>query len=70
MVLPVHQRECEGSDTTQSAVTGNKDALLRKPYRRAGEASPKVLYVDRDCYSATGKGKAAALFAEWEQLAV
>ncbi len=39
-------------------------------YRRAGEAPPKVLYVDRDCCSATGKGKAAALFTEWDQLAV
>ncbi len=37
-------------------------------YRRAGEAPPKVLYVDWDSCSATGK--AAALFAEWGQLAV
>ncbi|XP_067307650.1 uncharacterized protein [Pseudorasbora parva] len=29
MVLAVHQREREGGDTTQSAVMGNKDALLR-----------------------------------------
>lgn len=29
MVLAVHQRERESSDTTQSAVMGNKDALLR-----------------------------------------
>ncbi len=43
---------------------------LVERYNRAGEAPPKVLYVDRDCCSATGKGKAAALFAEWDQLAV
>ncbi|XDV38719.1 hypothetical protein PO909_008069 [Leuciscus waleckii] len=29
MVLAVHQREREGGDTTQSAIMGNKDALLR-----------------------------------------
>ncbi len=29
MVLAVHQREREGGDTTQSAVMGNKDALLQ-----------------------------------------
>ncbi|KAL0186478.1 hypothetical protein M9458_018148, partial [Cirrhinus mrigala] len=28
------------------------------------KAPPKVLYVDRDCCSSTGKGKAAALFVE------
>ncbi|KAL0147535.1 hypothetical protein M9458_057163, partial [Cirrhinus mrigala] len=43
---------------------------IEERYRRAGEAPPKVLYVDRDCCSSTGKGKAAALFAEWDQLAV
>lgn len=39
-------------------------------YRRAGEAPPQVLYVDRDCCSAGGKGKAAAMFSEWDQLVV
>lgn len=29
MVLAVHQRERERGDTTQSAIMGNKDALLR-----------------------------------------
>ncbi|KAK7167109.1 hypothetical protein R3I94_001491 [Phoxinus phoxinus] len=29
MVLAVHQREREAGDTTQSAIMGNKDALLR-----------------------------------------
>ena len=28
MVLAVHQREHEGGDTTQSAIMGNKNALL------------------------------------------
>ncbi|CAM4535379.1 unnamed protein product [Leuciscus chuanchicus] len=36
---------------------------LVERYRRAGEAPPEVLYVDRDCCSSTGKGKAAAVFA-------
>lgn len=35
-----------------------------------GEALPEVLYVDQDCYSSTGKFKAAAVFAEWDQLLV
>ncbi|XP_052471905.1 uncharacterized protein LOC128028665 [Carassius gibelio] len=39
-------------------------------YRRAGEAPPQVLYVDRDCCSAGDKGKAAAMFSEWDQLVV
>ncbi|XP_052472153.1 uncharacterized protein LOC128028874 [Carassius gibelio] len=43
---------------------------LVERYRRAGEAPPQVLYVDRDCCSATGKGKAAAMFGEWDQLLV
>ncbi len=43
---------------------------LVERYRRAGEAPPQVLYVDRDCCSATGKGKAAAMFSEWGQLIV
>ncbi|KAL1269406.1 hypothetical protein QQF64_031695 [Cirrhinus molitorella] len=43
---------------------------LVERYRRAGEAPPQVLYVDRDCCSAGGKGKAAAMFSEWDQLVV
>ncbi|XP_056324795.1 uncharacterized protein LOC130237794 [Danio aesculapii] len=43
---------------------------LVERYRRAGEVPPQLLYVDRDCCSATGKGKAAAMFTEWDQLIV
>ncbi len=43
---------------------------LVERYRRAGEASPQVLYADRDCCSAAEKGKAAAMFSEWGQLIV
>ncbi len=34
---------------------------LMERYQRAGEAPPQVLYVDRDCWSATGKGKPLSL---------
>ncbi|XP_051532972.1 uncharacterized protein si:ch73-112l6.1 isoform X1 [Myxocyprinus asiaticus] len=43
---------------------------LMERYRRAGEAPPKVLYVDRECCATLGKGKAAAMFHEWDQLVV
>ncbi len=43
---------------------------LVERYRRAGEAPPQVFYVDRDCCSATEKGKVAAMFSEWGQLIV
>lgn len=43
---------------------------LMERYRRAGETPPQVLYVDRDCCSARGKEKVAAMFSEWDQLIV
>ncbi|XP_076851096.1 uncharacterized protein LOC143501317 [Brachyhypopomus gauderio] len=43
---------------------------LMERYQRAGEDPPQLLYVDRDCCSTAGKGKAAAMFHAWDQLVV
>lgn len=45
-------------------------AGLMGRYRDAGVPPPTLLYVDRDCCSATGKSRAAAMFHEWEELDV
>ncbi|MGH0120698.1 UNVERIFIED_CONTAM: hypothetical protein FKN15_031627 [Acipenser sinensis] len=45
-------------------------AGLMQRYQKAGEAPPKLLYVDRDCCSLGGVSKAAAMFPEWDQLVV
>ncbi|XP_061651844.1 uncharacterized protein LOC133488233 [Phyllopteryx taeniolatus] len=34
------------------------------------QAPPQLLYVDRDCCCATGKGKVAAMFGDWKDLMV
>lgn len=45
-------------------------AGLMKRYREAGEAPPKVMYVDRDCCSQHGPCRVKAMFAEWDGLQV
>lgn len=45
-------------------------AGLMRRYREAGEAPPKVLYVDRNCCSLVGKTHVAAMFHEWDELVV
>ncbi|CAM4568842.1 unnamed protein product [Leuciscus chuanchicus] len=45
-------------------------AGLMKRYREAGEASPKVMYVDRDCCSQHGQSQVKAMFSEWDELEV
>ncbi|XP_053724454.1 uncharacterized protein LOC128760806 isoform X1 [Synchiropus splendidus] len=43
--------------------------LVRR-YRDAGQAPPKVLYVDRDCCTSVGQSRVGQLFHEWSELAV
>ncbi|XP_067280900.1 uncharacterized protein [Pseudorasbora parva] len=43
--------------------------LVRR-YEAAGVAPPTLLYVDRDCCSAVGTSRAAAMFSGWSDLAV
>nr|XP_055076380.1 uncharacterized protein LOC129455637 [Misgurnus anguillicaudatus] len=45
-------------------------AGLMKRYREAGEAAPKVMYVDRDCCSLHGKSQVKVMFSEWDELEV
>nr|XP_055056883.1 uncharacterized protein LOC129441130 [Misgurnus anguillicaudatus] len=45
-------------------------AGLMKHYREAGEAAPKVMYVDRDCCSLNGKSQVKVMFSEWDELEV
>ncbi|XP_073668879.1 uncharacterized protein [Paramisgurnus dabryanus] len=45
-------------------------AGLMKRYREAGEAAPKVMYVDRDCCSLHGKSQVNVMFSEWDELEV
>ncbi|RVE68755.1 hypothetical protein OJAV_G00094820 [Oryzias javanicus] len=45
-------------------------AGLMKRYRDAGEAPPKLMYVDRDCCSRHGQSMVKNLFSEWEELEV
>ncbi|XP_036943166.1 uncharacterized protein LOC119012990 [Acanthopagrus latus] len=45
-------------------------AGLVKRYREAGEAPPKVIYVDRDCCSQHGPCRVKAMFAGWDELHV
>ncbi|XP_044025644.1 uncharacterized protein LOC122863319 [Siniperca chuatsi] len=45
-------------------------AGLVRRYTIAGKTPPQVLYVDRDCCSAAGQCKAAAMFSGWDQLVV
>ncbi|KAG7454080.1 hypothetical protein MATL_G00263900 [Megalops atlanticus] len=45
-------------------------AGLMRRYRAAGEAPPKVLYVDRDCCVTVGRSKTAQTFHEWHELVV
>ncbi|XP_036943164.1 uncharacterized protein LOC119012987 [Acanthopagrus latus] len=45
-------------------------AGLVKRYREAGEAPPKVIYVDRDCCSQHGPCRVKAMFAGWDELQV
>ncbi|XP_066522256.1 uncharacterized protein [Hoplias malabaricus] len=45
-------------------------AGLMGRYRDAGVPPPKLMYVDRDCCSRTGRSKVAAMFHEWEELVV
>nr|XP_055075103.1 uncharacterized protein LOC129454565 [Misgurnus anguillicaudatus] len=45
-------------------------AGLMKRYREAGEAAPKVMYVDRDCCSLHGKSQVKVMFSEWDELKV
>ncbi len=39
-------------------------------YKAAGVAPPTLLYVDRDCCSAVGSSRAAAMFSSWDDLVV
>ncbi len=48
----------------------NMAAGLVKRYREAGEAPPKVMYVDRDCCSQHGPCRVKAMFAGWDELQV
>ncbi|KAK1789988.1 hypothetical protein P4O66_002303 [Electrophorus voltai] len=43
---------------------------LMERNQQAREAPPQLLYVDCDCCFSVGKGKAAAMFHEWDQLVV
>ncbi|KAI4905920.1 hypothetical protein NFI96_030119 [Prochilodus magdalenae] len=45
-------------------------AGLMGRYADAGVPPPKLLYVDRDCCSGTGRSRAAAMFHKWEELVV
>lgn len=45
-------------------------AGLMKRYREAGEAAPKVMYVDRDCCSQHGQSRVKIMFSEWDELVV
>ncbi|XP_056603683.1 uncharacterized protein LOC130420422 [Triplophysa dalaica] len=45
-------------------------AGLMKRYREAGEAAPKVMYVDRDCCSQHGQSWVKVMFSEWDELEV
>ena len=45
-------------------------AGLMGRYDDAGVPPPKLLYVDRDCCSGTGRSRAAAMFHKWEELVV
>ncbi len=45
-------------------------AGLMKRYREAGEAAPKVMYVDRDCCSQHGQSRVKIMFSEWDELEV
>lgn len=45
-------------------------AGLMKRYREAGEAAPKVMYVDRDCCSQYGQSRVKIMFLEWDELVV
>ncbi|XP_078787330.1 uncharacterized protein LOC101160338 isoform X2 [Oryzias latipes] len=45
-------------------------AGLMRRYREAGEAPPKVMYVDRDCCSRHGRSLVKTLFSEWDELEV
>ncbi|RXN13778.1 Epithelial-stromal interaction 1 [Labeo rohita] len=45
-------------------------AGLMKRYQDAGEAAPKVMYVDRDCCSQHGQSRVKIMFSEWIELEV
>ncbi len=45
-------------------------AGLMKRYREAGEAAPKVMYVDRDCCTQHGQSRVKIMFSEWDELEV
>ncbi|XP_019953452.2 uncharacterized protein [Paralichthys olivaceus] len=45
-------------------------AGLVRRYREAGEAPPKIMYVDRHCCSQHGPCRVKAMFAEWDELQV
>ncbi|KAL1274695.1 hypothetical protein QQF64_027509 [Cirrhinus molitorella] len=45
-------------------------AGLMKRYRDAGEAAPKVMYVDRDCCNQHGQSRVKVMFSEWDELEV
>ncbi|KAM8867919.1 uncharacterized protein ACB058_005813 [Synchiropus picturatus] len=45
-------------------------AGLMRRYRDAGQAPPKVLYVDRDCCASAGQSHLRQLFHEWPELIV
>ncbi|KAM8852772.1 uncharacterized protein ACB058_011495 [Synchiropus picturatus] len=45
-------------------------AGLMRRYRDAGQAPPKVLYVDRDCCASAGQSHLRQLFHEWPDLIV
>ncbi|XP_016115134.1 uncharacterized protein [Sinocyclocheilus grahami] len=45
-------------------------AGLMKCYRKAGEAAPKRMYVDRDCCSQHGQSRVKVMFSEWDELVV
>ncbi|XP_041951282.1 uncharacterized protein LOC121711602 [Alosa sapidissima] len=45
-------------------------AGLMRRYREAGQAAPKILYVDRDCCSQHGPCRVKAMFSEWDGLQV
>ncbi|KAK0140606.1 hypothetical protein N1851_022420 [Merluccius polli] len=48
----------------------NMAAGLKRRYREAGKAPPKVLYVDRDCCAAVGKSSVHQMYHEWRELVV
>ncbi|KAL1246543.1 hypothetical protein QQF64_034588 [Cirrhinus molitorella] len=41
---------------------------LMKRYRDAGEAAPKVMYMDRDCCNQHGQSRVKVMFLEWDEL--